>query len=289
MAQYIPPSRTITLEPGRYWFTIVTGDYGGVARNFDNGTPGNWYGNADDFADGSSEQFGPGVAGNGTISAALLYRPGSAPTGFLGRTDVATRPSTGLKPNFIRWSAFGSRNLARGHYSEEEELGDQNLNFKLTGLHAYLDGLGGASGSQQVRMVIYGLHTQLLSPDSIYKIAQSEDVTIPAGQRPSWVHFKVPSVPLTSNVSQYYIGIQTGDTAGVIRDYGDRRLGINYMNTLYGGPLEAQYGDNWFGTPDDYADGASDLPDPVTLASIGPREGTLSVYATYSMPVRVAK
>ncbi len=240
-----------TLDPGRYWFAILTGPTGGVARNFANSTPGNWYGNADLFSDLASAQFGPGNRGNGTISAYMSYRPGTITSGQVGRTDVGTKPSKGLSSNFIRWSKFQT----------------QDLNATLTGLHAYLDGLGGATGSQKVRMVIYGEYADART-DYRYKIAQSQDMTITAGMQPQWVHFSAPAMPLNSSFGFYMVGIQTGDTAGVIRDYADGRLDPD---------------GNWFGAPDAFADGAAQNPDsnPITAG-----EGTLSVYATYSLPPR---
>jgi hypothetical protein len=64
----------------------------------------------------------------------------------------------------------------------------------------------------------------------------------------------------------YLIGIQTGDTGGVVRDYGDAR------------PDERG---NWRSIADPYADGALDrVPDTLPTA---PGSATLSVYATYSV------
>jgi hypothetical protein len=237
-----------TLDAGRYWFTIFTGSTGGIARNFADSTPGNWYGNADLFSDLASPQFGPGNRGTGTISAFLSYRPGTITSGVVGRTDIGTHPSKGLSANFIRWSQFQTNDVST----------------TLTGLRAYLDGLGATSGSQQVRMVIYGLHADAHT-EYWYKIAQSADVTIPAGMQPQWVSFPVPSVPLDGTHGFYLIGIQSGDSGGVARDYGDDRL---------------DPAGNWFGASDAFADGAAQTPD----ANAPRGEGTLSVYATYSLP-----
>jgi hypothetical protein len=238
-----------TLDAGRYWIVIHTGPTGGVIRNYGDGTPGNWYGNADTYADGASAQFGPGGAGNGTISAFVSYRPGTITTGQLGRTEVGTKPSNGLTANFSRWSKFG--------------LTDHSA--ALTGLHAYLDGLGGASGSQKVRMVIYGTYTDFETELYYYKIAESQEVTITAGTPAQWVHFAVPSVPLDGVLPEYLVAIQSGDAAGVVRDYGDGRVDPD---------------GNWYGTADTFADGAIDIiPDNVPRG-----QGTMSVYATYSIP-----
>ena len=243
------PSIAPTLDPGRYWIAIHTGQTSGVIRNFADGA-GNWYGNSDTYSDGASAQFGPGNTGNGTLSAFVSYRPGTITQGEMGRTDVGTSPSAGLSANASRWSQF--------------ELHDDPRT--LTGLHAYLDGLGGASGSQSVRMVVYGLYAD--SQVSYFsKIAQSQDVTISAGMSPRWVDFPAPAVPLNAKYPIYLIAIQTGGTAGVIRDYGDSR------------PLPVG---NWYSIADSFADGAlAQLPDSIVTAK---NSATLSVYASYALP-----
>jgi hypothetical protein len=245
------------VNPGRYWIVIHTGPEGGVVRNYGDGTAGNWYGNRDTFLDGASDPFGPGSAGNGTISAFVSYQPAAVTTGHLGRTDIGTKPSSGLKANFSRMSQFYA--LEEGH--------------TITGLHAYLDGLGGASGSQKVRMVIYGLYTDFHEEGFFTKIAQSEDVTIAAGTPAQWVHFAVPPVTLSSVLPVYRIAIQSGDTAGVVRDFADRRPVAFCGN-------DCTEGQDWFGLPDTFADGAMDTTEPGTQNA---GDGTLSVYAKYSL------
>jgi hypothetical protein len=251
-----PPAIAPTLDPGRYWIALQTGATGGVIRNYADGT-GNWYGNADTFSDGANTPFGAGNTGNGTISAFISYRPGAITTGVLGRDDIATIPSRGLTPNVLRWSTFVM----------QDRLGS------LAGLHAYLDGLGAPSGSQPVRMVLYVLRVERDADRNefgvYYKIAESEQVTITAGMQPQWVRFPVPSVPVTNDVPPVYlVGIHTGGTVGVVRDYGD---------TLYN-----PGGGNWFSVPDAFTDGAiaSFRPDQTAIAT---GDVTMSVYASYSL------
>jgi hypothetical protein len=256
------PVCALTLDPGRYWVVMHTGIFsgpGGVIRNYGDGTAGNWYGNADAYFDGATEQFGPGTAGNGTISAYLSYQPASTTSGQLGRTEPGTLPSSGLKANFSRASQFG--------------LEEDDVYPTLTGLHAYLDGLGGASGSQKVRMVIYGFcGDDRCESSGFFKIAESQDVTIAAGMPARWVHFAVPSVALTDLYGEYRIAIQSGDTAGVVRDFSDRHTLV-----LCGFCNQDR---NWYGMPDAFVDGAAATPGIETNG-----EGTLSVYATYSLPL----
>ena len=265
------PACGVTLDPGRYWVVMHTGSFsgpGGVIRNYGDGTAGNWYGNSDTYADGATEQFGPGTAGNGTITAYMSYRPPSSTSGQFGRTQHGTLPSSGLKANFSRASQF---------ILEDDPFslvpGGPIPYPTLTGLHAYLDGLGGASGSQKVRMVLYQPCDEEPCPSSgVRKIAESQDVTIAAGMPARWVHFAVPSVALREVGPQYRIAIQSGDTAGVVRDFSDRHTFVDCG--------ACQQDRNWYGMPDAFADGATASP---TMDITG--EGTLSVYATYSLPL----
>jgi hypothetical protein len=266
ISEWVYPAVAPTLDPGRYWLTIHTGglvafeggltDTGGVIRNFADGS-GNWYGNNDAFSDGASTPFGPGSTGNGTISAYISYRPGTITTGELGRHDIATTPSRGLDANVIRWSTFLM----------------QDTGATLTALHAYLDGLGAASGSQAIRMVAYGFdyirHMDGTADEFYYKLAESDVVTISAGMQPQWVDFPVTPVLVPDNPPAYVlIGIQSGGPNAVVRDYGDNRSDL---------------GANWNSRPDAFADGAVDTF-PTNDPTIKSGDVTLSVYASYSLP-----
>jgi hypothetical protein len=254
------PYRAPTLEAGRYWLGIHSGDTGllgetgGLIRYYYD-YAGKWYGNDDLFTDGAATPFGVGTTKNHTISAFISYRPGTITTGELGRTDVGTTPSRALDPDFLRWS---------GGFPMYD------INATLTGLHAYLDGLGSTSGSQDVRMVLYGSHAiddgTGAGDLQYYKVAESAPITIAAGMQPRWVKFTVPPVALNL-YENYLIGIHTSGPKGVARDYGDNRFGAFWNNR-----------------PDTFADGAAESflrSDP----SIGDRGNvTLSVYASYSLP-----
>jgi Beta-propeller repeat len=94
-------------------------------------------------------------------------------------------------------------------------------------LRAFLDGTGSASGEQVVRGVIYSLSGSLL--------AETEEVTIGAGQEPGWVDLPLPE-RLTLNRGYYRLGLHTGATHGIARYAWDpvansRRFNIdNYAN-----------------------------------------------------------
>jgi hypothetical protein len=229
----------LVLNPGNYWLVIHTGNAAGVLRDYGDG-PANFYANADSFADGASQSFGPGSAGTGTLSAFISYTPGTFTTKTFGRTDVATVPSKGMTANFKRGSwAYVI-----------------HADAMLTGLYAYLDGRGGAAGSQRLRMAVYTNSKQ--NDEPLYKLAESEVVTIPAGAAPGWVHFPVRQPASVNFIYGVWIVIHSGDTGGVARNYGD------------GAP-------SWFGNADAFADGTAEV-----FGSGSHGTGTLSVYGAYS-------
>jgi len=193
------------LDAGKYWIVLKTYGLAGLARNFADGT-GNWYGNADSSRTAASDPFGPGNAGNGTISAYIAYRPGTGVRMCWAVPTSGHLLSSGLSASYTRWSHF---NLTSNDAA-------------VTSLHAYLDGLGGATGSQKIRMVLYHQVTDHGSTWYV-KQAQSEEVTIAAGQQPLWVDFPIPPNHNHPLAGALQIAIQTGDTGGVIRDYGDNR------------------------------------------------------------------
>ena len=61
------------LIPGDYWIAIHTGGTAKVLRDFADGSEVNWFGNADTFADGSSDPFGAATAGTATLSVFGQY------------------------------------------------------------------------------------------------------------------------------------------------------------------------------------------------------------------------
>lgn len=232
------------LTPGKYWLVLHTSATGGVLRNFSDGGTGNWFANADAFADGAASPFGSGNLGNGTISAFMSYQPGNFVTGTFGKTTPGATPSKGLTADFIRASGF---------------VQDGTDQAALTAFYAYLDGKGGASGSQQVRIALYTTFKDAISN----KAVESETVTIPAGQAAGWVRFPVKNVRIVRGY--YFMAIHTSGPSGVVRDYGDPSPG------------------NWQSTPDVFANGAADY----WGAEGGARtsgDTTLTIYATYTKP-----
>jgi hypothetical protein len=208
------------LEPGDYWLVIHSGATAGVIRDFGDGAA-NWYGNADQYADGSSSQFGSGNAGTVTIAAAAIYQPSDVASAKFGRTTVAATPSGGLSANFIRGGMYGAFMLTDSSTP--------------TAFWAYLDGNGGASGTQQLRMALY--EDDEYHGEPAYKLGESDVVTIAAGTPPGWVRFPVSTTIPFGSAAAYWITLQSGNTAGVVRDYGDGQA-------------------NWSGQQAPFADGA---------------------------------
>jgi hypothetical protein len=238
----------VVLDPGKYWLIVHTGTTGGVLRYFADGIAGNWYGNADNFADGASATFGAGNTGNGTLSGFFSYEPGPFVTRQLGRTSVGTRPTNGLSANYIRGSRF--------------MMQPPDPSTVISGLHAYLDGNGGAAGSQKVRMAVYQIIEDPFQGWLIgTPIAKSADVTIEAGRSAGWVHFPIADRGFILDVdAEFYLMVQSGDTGGVVRVYGDGAA-------------------NWFGKNLSYGDTTGEF----RYVDLTSGDTTLSVYASYTV------
>lgn len=222
----------LSLVGGHFWLTLHSGGNAGVARFYSDGT-GNWCGHADVYSDGPDNDFGSCDAGNGTISAFISFEPGEFKTagsiGNLAPIANAT-PSSGMTANYIRGSRF---TVAEDGAS-------------LHSLAAYLDGLGGGTGAQQVQMLVYNdlpLHGLVLA---------SKPVTITAGSAPRMYDFLIDGgVRLTPG--DYYLMLFSGENNGVARNYSTPQA-------------------NWYGKPEDFANGPPSIllePPPAPGLSFG--------------------
>jgi hypothetical protein len=197
----------VTLPAGKYWLILHTSGPP-VARYYADGT-GNWYGNADTYSDGASNPFGVGGTGNGTVSAFITYEPGPFVSSTIGSQVPGTTAQAPLKANFVQGSPVDV----------------PAENSVLTGLNAYIDGLGGTSGTQRMKLVITDLGLDI--------VGVTQEVIIPAGMSPQWVHFPMPPVRLP--LSSYEVLIYTGGTAGVARIYGKPGSGGEIALTYHPG------------------------------------------------------
>lgn len=181
------------LEPGNYWIMIHTGGSSGIIRYYYDG-PANWYGNADEFDDGASNPFGAGGTGQGTLSLRVDYVPGRA----AGRTTIGTRVSSPMSAQMMRGSSF---TLTEG--------------AKLWKMSAYVDGLGGGSGSQPLPMALYddvnGEPSALVTRASLGSVA--------AGSAARWITAYVENGPMSLPPGKYWIVIGSAGPAGVARYY----------------------------------------------------------------------
>jgi hypothetical protein len=121
--------------------------------------------------------------------------PASAATTAFGR-DV---PGT-------QWLPMGSDYKRASRFTLQQPA-------TITDLVAYLDGLGGPAGSQQVRFALYSLDRKG-APDAL--LAQSEVGTISAGAAAQWVDLSLQS-PEPLAAGDYYLTILSGSTARVAR------------------------------------------------------------------------
>jgi hypothetical protein len=131
----------------------------------------------------------------------------------------------------------------------------------VTALWAYVDGNGGATGSQKLRLVLYNW----FEFDPMTRVAESAEVTIAAGTPPGWVRFAVPYTRIFWE--GYYIMMSSGGTAGVARNYGGTEP------------------NQWYGEPASYANGPpgilylenNEVGQPVLQRGTG----AVSMYAEY--------
>jgi hypothetical protein len=231
---YCGGTDALPVDPGTYWIALQSGGDGGVARYYYDGAA-NWYGNADTFADGAANTFGPGNAGGGTPTFYGRYFVSSV-LAHAGRSSIGTLPSKGLTANYKRASSFNLTQPGR-----------------LERLSFYVDGNGGVigSGGQDGRMVLYRDAGGV--PGA--KVTEGPQFAIAVGSSPRWIQHYVS--PLVLTPGRYWIGLQTGITGGVMRDFAD-------------GPA------NWYANNDVYADGATD---PFGVGTTG--TVTMSAFMSY--------
>jgi hypothetical protein len=105
-----------------------------------------------------------------------------------------------------------------------------NLNSggTVNDMTAWLDGLGGAAGSQSVR---YGIFNVDSSGNPTTLIAQTGTTSINSGQVAQWITLNFSST-VTLTAGQYYLAIQTGPTENVAR------LGYSGTGTSPYGPSD---------------------------------------------------
>jgi hypothetical protein len=192
---YCLGSARVVLDPGSYWLVIHSGDLGGVVRYYYDGAP-NWYGNADPWADGADDSFGAGGVGEGTLSIRADYLPVRS----AGATSVGTRVSSPMSAQMKRGSSFVLTEKA-----------------EVWRLNAYIDGQGGAGGSQPLRLALYDDNNG--EPSALVASTQVDPGA--AGSPAHWVSGSVGDIfsPVLLMPGRYWIVLHTGGPAGVLRYY----------------------------------------------------------------------
>ncbi len=121
------------------------------------------------LAQRQGELFGASSTGDGTVSAFIIYSPASITQHTFGRTTVRAIPSKGLSADFIRGSSGVNPAPSQSQ-------------LYMTALWAYVDGKGGATGSQKVRLAVYDQD----EIDPMIRVAQSGELTIASGTPAGW-------------------------------------------------------------------------------------------------------
>jgi hypothetical protein len=175
------------------------------------------------YSDGTDDSFGSCDAGNGTISGFLSFEPGDFTNGgLIGNLagSAGATPSSGMSANFIRVSKF--------------TVTDPDASMRF--VYAYLDGLGGGTGTQPVKIVVYD------DSPGHKLVGESYPIDVTAGAAPRWYVTTLPT-PVRLPPGDYYMGYFTGPNAGVARNYST--------------PTP-----NWLGIGANYAAGAPTILDP---------------------------
>jgi hypothetical protein len=90
-------------------------------------------------------------------------------------------------------------------------------------------------------MALYG--DNLYHGEPAYNLAESEVVTIPAGTAPGWVRFPISTPVNFTGWAGYWITLQSGGTAGVVRDYGDGDANWRGQASTFSGGSPQQFPD----------------------------------------------
>lgn len=243
-----------SLMPGRYWIVLHTGGPAGVLRYYMTGT-GNWRGSANAGTE-PSPLFGTPSSGDGTITANIPYTPTNVLHHTFGRTTPDAIPSGPLSANYIRGADFfPDHSFTEGW---------------VTALWAYMDGNGGASGSQKVQLALY---KNMSFEPQMHLVVHSAEVTIPAGMAPGWVRFAIPHTRIfydeSESFGQFNIMMASGGTQGVAR---------YYRSNDSGGWVGAPHGYSSAGPSHTLYRGYEPYPGAIVLM---PGNGTPSMYAEF--------
>lgn len=186
------------------------------------------------------------VQGVTHVSDQATYKQVTAPVvGFTRLTDRPLRFGKSSSGGAI-FSPGMSANYKRGSRFYLSEKG------KVLNMAAYIDGKGGPSGSQQVRMALYKDNGGV--PGTL--VVQSNGLNISAGRNAGWVYF--PTYPSNLTAGYYWVSLLSGSNNAV-------------------GRVASSGNANWHGNTDTYSDGAAN---PAGIGSRGTT--TLNMFVNYT-------
>jgi hypothetical protein len=230
----------VPMEQGqKYWLVVHTSNPTGVMRYYSKPDTFNWYGNPDEYVSGADDPFGDGGGtGTGTVSVFAEYIS-EAVEATAGRRTIGANPSGGLRSDFKRGSPI-----------------DVTVPGEVWSFTAYLDGLGGNTGTQDITLALYGDANGVPGP----LIQASTPTTIAAGTKPGWRSFSFPISHITLAPGRYWLMLHTGQNTGIVRYYADGT-------------------GNWYGNNDLYSDGPSN-----PFGSGGTGDGRISAFVSLRQP-----
>jgi len=167
------------------------------------------------------------------------------PVAFNRLTDRPKRFGNGASGGTFASPGLGN-NYKRGSRFTLHEKG------RLVNVGAYVDGRGGPSGSQALRVAVYTDSGG--RPGNL--VAQTGSVNISSGGAARWVYFGSSAA---LNAGTYWLMIHSGTNNAVARIY-------------------AKGDANWYGNTDTYSDGAAN---PAGSGSLG--TDTISIFANYTV------
>jgi len=182
---------------------------------------------------------------SGQTTSAYSYAP-APPVGFNRLTD---------RPKIFGKASSGGSIFSPGMANNYKRGSRFTLTQKgtLLDMAAYVDGNGGVSGTQYMRMALYRDNGGV--PGAL--VAQSNQMSINSGTGSKWLYF--PSGAVALSPGTYWIMLHSG---------------TNHALARIGGSGNA----NWFGNVDTYSDGAASL---AGVGSLG--TNTLSLFTRYTV------
>jgi hypothetical protein len=191
---------------------------------------------------------------SGSTLGLRIEQSGAAAGDAFSIDDVFLRRGTrafgAASPGSI-WTPMGSDVARISTYGALDGSGfPDSATRYLDRLRVYLDGRGGATGTQKLRAVVY-YGVGFLEP--VFLLRSSREVSIRSGAAGRWVDFRFDSPVRLSGIdgARYQFGLLSGATRNVARFAATRATGALWVSP----DSYADGANRWFGTTD--RDGAT--------------------------------